>query len=205
MNFSATTCYRVSARHAEAPAADWREQLATRLGSRPRRLGVWAELGLYGALQCLGNDARLASHDALLVSSRFGPASLMLDAVAQVQEGLPLPLTFMQIQPNQILSTLSAQLGWQGDARFVAHPQPLVVLATALAMARSGGHGVLVGWVDTTPVGTSVWVHLQPETDLMSLSGKTWSRVPDGDVVALTQTITHARLDDSGPTVIIEG
>jgi len=30
--------------------ADWRAQLATRLGQRPRRMGVLAELALYGAL-----------------------------------------------------------------------------------------------------------------------------------------------------------
>jgi len=33
--------------------ADWRERLAVRLGQRPRRIGTWAELALYGARLCL--------------------------------------------------------------------------------------------------------------------------------------------------------
>ncbi|RYY52962.1 MAG: hypothetical protein EOO24_64695, partial [Comamonadaceae bacterium] len=35
------------------PPADWRDALAARLGQRPRRIGVWAELALHGARQCL--------------------------------------------------------------------------------------------------------------------------------------------------------
>lgn len=46
--------------------ADWRERLVARLGQRPRRLGTWTELALYGALECLvdgvnGSDARDAA------------------------------------------------------------------------------------------------------------------------------------------------
>ncbi len=33
--------------------ADWRDQLAARLGARPRRLGAWTELAMFGALRCL--------------------------------------------------------------------------------------------------------------------------------------------------------
>ena len=35
---------------------DWREQLATRLGQRPRRIGILAELALYGSLDCLAGE-----------------------------------------------------------------------------------------------------------------------------------------------------
>jgi hypothetical protein len=38
---------------ASPPPADWREQLAQMLGAKPRRIGTWAELGLYGALRCM--------------------------------------------------------------------------------------------------------------------------------------------------------
>lgn len=205
MSTTGTTCYRVSARHAQAPAPDWREQLAARLGTRPRRLGLWAELGLYGALQCMGSNARAADQVALLVNSQFGPASLLQEALGQVREGLPLPLTFLQIQPNQLLATLSTQLGWRGDARCVMHPQPLTVLAAALAMAQPAGLDVLVGWVDTHPFNTSYWLHLQPVTDPTALVGKTWVSAPTHTLGRLLQTVTHVQLDAAGPTVIIEG
>ena len=46
---------------AAPPPADWREQLAQMLGAKPRRIGTWAELGMYGALCCMAdageNDA----------------------------------------------------------------------------------------------------------------------------------------------------
>lgn len=38
-------------RIAAPPPADWHEQLAQMLGAKPRRIGTWAELGLYGALR----------------------------------------------------------------------------------------------------------------------------------------------------------
>lgn len=38
---------------ATPPAQDWREALAHMLGAKPRRIGAWAELGLYGALTCM--------------------------------------------------------------------------------------------------------------------------------------------------------
>lgn len=38
--------------------SDWRDQLVLRLEQRPRRLGTWAELALYGALQCLDAQDR---------------------------------------------------------------------------------------------------------------------------------------------------
>ncbi|MFO1263518.1 MAG: hypothetical protein U1E84_09315 [Rhodoferax sp.] len=205
MSIKGTPCYRVSARHAQAPAPDWREQLAARLGARPRRLGLWAELGLYGALQCLGSNVRPTDQAALLVCSQFGPASLLQEALGQVHEGLPLPHTFLQIQPNQLLATLSAQLGWRGDARCVAHPQPLTVLATALAMAQPTNLDVLVGWVDTHPVNTSGWLHLQPVTDPTALADKTWVRDPTHSLGSLLQSVMYVRLDAAGPAVIIEG
>ncbi len=205
MSIKGTTYYRVCARYAQAPAPDWREQLAARLGTRPRRLGPWAELGLYGALQCMDSKARPADQFALLVCSQFGPASLLQEALGQVREGLPLPHTFLQIQPNQLLATLSTQLGWRGDARCVAHPQPLTVLAAALAMVQPSGLDVLVGWVDTHPVNTSYWLHLQPVTEPTPLVGKAWVSAPGPELGRLLQTVTHVQLDAAGPTVIIEG
>ena len=124
------TVYHIRARCVAQPAsADWREQLAIRLGSRPRRLGRWAELGLYGALECLAIDGEctLAERAAMVLSSQHGPALAMRSALAQAREDLPLPLTFLQTQPSQLLATLSAQLRWCGDARFITHRNPLAV------------------------------------------------------------------------------
>ncbi len=192
--------YRIRARCLAQPAAtDWREQLSNRLGGRPRRLGRWAELGLYGAMECLAADteSRLAEHAALVLSSQHGPALAMRSALVQVREGLPLPLTFLQIQPSQLLATLSAQLGWCGDARFITHPDPLSILTVALTIADSHTDGLLLGWVNELDVESSIWLRLQPVAD----PGGTWCE-PD-DFAALVQHASHVRLGPSRPEVII--
>ena len=43
------TAWHTLAHHGAPPPPDWRERLAVRLGKRPRRLGAWAELAVYGA------------------------------------------------------------------------------------------------------------------------------------------------------------
>ncbi|MDR7306085.1 hypothetical protein [Rhodoferax saidenbachensis] len=193
------TVYQVCARYVAQPvAADWRERLASHLGSRPRRLGRWAELGLYGALECLAADGEstLAEHAALVLSSQHGPALAMRSALAQVHEDLPLPLTFLQTQPSQLLATLSAYLGWSGDARFITHPDPFAVLA--LATALSHADGLLVGWVDEIDVESSVWLRLRAVAD----PGGDWCRA--GDFAMLVQCASHVRLGSSELTVIID-
>jgi hypothetical protein len=185
------TVYRIRARCvAQPPAADWREQLASRLGSRQRRLGRWAELGLYGALECLAVDAEstLAEHAALVLSSQHGPALAMRSAVVQAREDLPLPLTFLQTQPSQLLATLSAQLRWCGDARFITHPDPLAMLALALALADSHADGMLLGWVNEVGTESSLWLRLQPVAD----PGGAWRQA--GDFGTLLQRASHVRL-----------
>jgi len=183
--------YRIRARCIAQPAvADWREQLASRLGGRPRRLGRWAELGLYGALECLavGAENTLAEQAVLVLSSQHGPALAMRSAVAQVCEGLPLPLTFLQIQPSQLLASLAAQLRWCGDARFFTHPDPLCVLTLALTVAESHADGVLLGWVNELEVESSVWLRLQPVAD----PGGVWCA--PSDFGTLAQRASHVRL-----------
>jgi hypothetical protein len=195
------TVYRIRTRFVAQPAAtDWREQLVNRLGGRPRRLGRWAELGLYGALECLavdGEDA-LAEHAALVVSSQHGPALAMRSALAQAREGLPLPLTFLQTQPSQLLATLSAHLHWCGDARFVTHPDPLAVLALALAIAGHHTDGLLLGWVNELEAESSLWLRLQPVAD----PGGVWFNPTDFET--LVQRVSHVRLGVSGLAVIID-
>jgi hypothetical protein len=198
------TVYRIRARCAAPPAADWREQLAARLGGRPRRIGRWAELGLYGALQCMdrGGEGALPAHAAVVLSSQHGPAFSMREALGQVREGLPQPLTFLQIQPSQLLATLSAQLHWCGDARFVTQPDPLAVLDLALAMAEGQADGLLLGWVNEldelgSQCESSQWLRLEPVAD----PGGAWQALRDFEM--LQGCVSHVQHSSSGLAVII--
>ena len=114
--------WRLAAQFHAAPApADWREALAARLGQRPRRLGRWAELVLYGARQCLdaAGEPVLPAGALLRVSTLYGTQSATRASAQQCQAGLPMPFTFMQSQPAQMLAALALHLGWRGDASFI--------------------------------------------------------------------------------------
>ena len=183
------TTYRISARSiSQSIVEDWRERLADRLGSRPRRLGRWAELGLYGALECLAvsGESTLAENAAVVLSSQYGPALAMRSALSQAREGLPMPLTFLQTQPSQLLATLSAQLHWCGDARFITHSDPLAVLA--LAIAGRHADGMLLGWVNELDTESSLWLRLQPDADPKGV----WRKVSDFQTVL--QHASHVRM-----------
>lgn len=193
------TVYRIQARCVARPApADWREQLAQRLGSRPRRLGLWAELGLYGALECLSlaGEDRLAGQAALVLSSRHGPVLAVRNALEQARDNLPLPLTFLQTQPSQLLAALSAQLQWLGDARFLVHPDGLALLDLALVLADSHADGLLLGWVDEQDMESSIWLRLQPVAD----PGGDWLAAVDFE--SLLQYASHVRRGLQRPEVL---
>lgn len=145
---------------ASPPPADWREQLAGMLGGKPRRVGTWTELGLYGALTCMADAGEAAlPQDALLilVSERGSYAATGL-ALEQMIENLPMPLTFLQTQPSQLLASLAARLNWQGHACFFAGTALLSVLE--LAAVQMGNGGVLLGWVDEMDGGITTWLRL---------------------------------------------
>jgi hypothetical protein len=145
------------------PPADWREQLATLAGGRPRRISLWTELGLYGALRCMAQagEARLPPGAALWLGSRRGTHVATASVIAQSRDELPMPLSFLQTQPSQSLAILGAQLGWVGSACFVAGGSPPALLQ--LATARMAEAGVLLGWVDDMDGGSSHWLRLCPE------------------------------------------
>ena len=145
------------------PPADWRDELAQMLGHRPRRLGEWTELALYGALSCLraAGEARLPPGARLRLVSRSGPASAQRDALAQLSEGLPMPFAFMQSQPAITLAALAQALQWQGDAAFMAvrDGQPF----EAQCLRGAGPAGLLLGRVDTGDDGLrSEWKLWRP-------------------------------------------
>jgi hypothetical protein len=128
--------------------ADWRDQLAKRLGQRPRRMGPWAELALYGARLCLdaAQEPALAAGAQLRVASLSGPLSASRTITGQARTGLPMPFAFMQSQPSQMLAALSQHLAWQGDARFTLCRDKQAVLQ--LAQQECGAAGLLIGWVE---------------------------------------------------------
>ncbi|WP_225784280.1 hypothetical protein [Xenophilus sp. Marseille-Q4582] len=141
--------WRLQAHEGQAPLTpDWHDELARRLGHRPRRLGEWTEVALYGALRCLhaAGEAALPPTARLRLLSRGGPAQAQRAALAQSREGLPMPFTFMQSQPAITLAALAQALHWQGDAAFVAARD--VDAAIWMGLHGAGAAGALVGVVE---------------------------------------------------------
>jgi len=139
------------AAHVDLPVlpADWRDALALRLGERPRRLGAWAELALYGARRCLdeAGEAALPPAARLRVLSLSGAQAAMRAGIAQVRGGaLPMPFQFMQSQPALMLAALGRALGWRGDASFVLGRDPQALLR--LALCGAAPEGLLFGRIE---------------------------------------------------------
>jgi len=151
------------AHHATPPPDDWRQRLGQRLDQRLRRIGPWAELALFGARACLdaAGEAVLPPGAVLLVTSLRGAVTATRTAIEQqVERGLPMPFTFLQTQPSQMLAALGQQLQWTGDARFVLGRDTLAL--RRLAQLDAGPAGVLVGHVEEGPVPRSEWWRLVP-------------------------------------------
>ena len=145
---------------AEPPPPDWRDQLAARLGQRPRRIGPWAELALYGARQCLdaAGETALPPGVSLRVASLSSASGATQAGLEQCRSGLPMPFTFMQSQPSQMLAALSQHLAWQGDASFMAGRDPQAV--RHLAECEAGPAGLLFGWVEESDPWRTEWWRL---------------------------------------------
>ena len=146
---SAARAWRTLAHESvDPPPADWRDQLAARLGQRPRRLGAWVELALFGARRCLdaAGEGALVDGALLRVASLGGPRGATRSVADQLRNGLPLPVAFMQSQPGQMLAAMSLHLGWSGDASFIACRDRAALLR--LAQGESGPAGLLIGWVE---------------------------------------------------------
>jgi hypothetical protein len=146
---------------AAPPPADWREELTQMLGAKPRRIGTWAELGLYGALRCMVNagETTLPQDALLMLASRRGTYAATDIVLEQMRDDLPMPLVFLQTQPSQLLALLAAQMGWKGHACFLAGARPQALLR--LAAAQAGDDGLLLGWVDEMDGGSTNWLRLR--------------------------------------------
>lgn len=142
---------------------DWRARLAQRLGERPRRVGAWAELALYGALSCLdaAHEEALPAGALLRVGSLSGPLMAARAATQQAMSGLPMPFTFMQSQPSQMLAALSRHLAWQGDARYIVSRDRDAL--QQLALQESGAAGLLFGWVEEDR--STEWWRFVPQSE----------------------------------------
>lgn len=146
---------------AAPPPPDWCARLALLLGAKPRRIGTWAELGLYGALHCMADagESTLPQDAILMLASRRGTYAATGLVLEQLREDLPMPLAFLQTQPGQLLALLAAQMQWSGHACFFASTAHHALLR--LAAAQSGSGGVLLGWVDEMEGGSTNWLRLR--------------------------------------------
>lgn len=147
---------------ADRPPEDWRDRLAARLGHRPRRIGVLAELALYGALRCLDHakEDGLPKDVVLRLSSSCGPVAAISHVLEQIREDLPLPFSFLQSQTSQILPAIAGALDWQGDAGVVMALDPMD--SAMLACRQAGRSGMLLGWVEEGACCRSQWIRLVP-------------------------------------------
>jgi hypothetical protein len=155
--------WRISGRcFASPPPADWRAQLAARLGQRPRRIGEWVELALFGARQCLdaAGENELPAAALLSLSSLHGPDIALRAALEQARSGAPLPIGFLNSQPSQALPALAGHLRWSGNGRVLTTREPGAALL--LASLEAGPEGMLLGWVDEDAPGQSIWLRLLP-------------------------------------------
>ena len=146
---------------------NWRDLLSTRLGQRPRRIGILAELALYGALDCLdaAQEPALPEDVVLRVCSLRGAATAIVQVLEQNRQELPMPFSFLQSQTSQLLPALAAALKWQGDAGIVVARERMNL--AMLVAQQAGKNGMLLGWVEESPC-LSDWLRLarctaQPE------------------------------------------
>ena len=157
------TAWRTLAHHAAPPPEDWHARLCARLGQRPRRLGGWAELAVYGARSCLdeAGETTLPPGALLLVASLRGPVAATRAGIEQMnQGGTPMPFSFLQSQPGQMLAGVCQHLRWRGDARFVLSRDAHAVLK--LAQREASTAGLLLGWVDEGASLRSEWWRMVP-------------------------------------------
>jgi 3-oxoacyl-[acyl-carrier-protein] synthase-1 len=143
---------------------NWRDALADMLGQRPRRIGAWAEAGLFGALQCMrdAGETGLPSNAILRISSLHGPMTAILKTLDTiVEDGMAMPVAFLQSQPGQLPAIIGQALQWQGDGRIANHRDPLALLGAACSEA--GPAGMLIGWVEEggDDLASSHWLRLR--------------------------------------------
>ncbi len=170
--------FHIKACHNLPPESNWREQLIGLLGSKPRRLSRWCELGMFGALSCLKKSgqfqlsgtqllgsqlsgSQLSSEVSLRVYSEYGTITATRSALEQACESLPMPFTFMQTQPGQLFNALGTAIGWHGDGYSTAYCDRQ---RGELALLYSFAQSALLAWVDEELELISRWIWLEDVT-----------------------------------------
>lgn len=183
-----TNTFRVRACYNQAIPKDWREQLIVLLGNRPRRLSLWCELGLFGALSCLKQagiehpSISLSSHISITLVSHIATITSTQKALEQARDNLPMPFTFMQTQPGQLFNALGSALDWHGNGLTTSHTN---IQAGEAALLHSIQQGALIAWVDELPQPISRWLWLE-RADINS--EQSWQQISSCfDITASTQ------------------
>ena len=171
--------FQIKACHNVSPDHNWREQLINMLGSKPRRLSSWCELGMFGALSCLKKSmqiqlanapstTQLSSEVSLRVYSEYGTIAATRSALAQACENLPMPFTFMQTQQGQLFNALGTTLGWHGDGYSTTYENRRF---GELALLNSFNGSALLAWVDEERELISRWIWLEDVTPNLNNNG----------------------------------
>lgn len=157
--------FKVVAAQLGQVSEDWRKELIDLLGSKPRRLSPWCELGLWGALSCIAKTGQRSLSDAVAIRlyCELGTIATTRKALEQMQEGLPMPFTFIQTQPGQLFNALGITLGWHGDGLTTSYNEPRRGEASLL----QGSHqAILLAWVEEQPLARSHWLYLEKAQQL---------------------------------------
>lgn len=152
------TAYRILCASCRPVTDNWRTQLVNRLGYKPRRLSQWCELGLWGALESLAQVDQALVNDTLTVRvyTRHSTLNASLQALEQLRSFPPMPFTFLQTQPGQLLGHLGKALNWRGDGVVLT-----VDSVDSVVPLCSEGALQLIGWLDDVRQLTSQWLLLQ--------------------------------------------
>jgi hypothetical protein len=144
----------------EDPASTALGELLTRqLGERPRRLGVFAQLALAGALECRERVRALAaeipSDTAMLLTSEFAVWMELAPRLASfnVNDQAPTPYEFLAVQGNSACLAVAQRLGIAGEVLLLAsddESRDMVVATLA-----SDSPGLLLGRVE---IGECEWI-----------------------------------------------
>jgi hypothetical protein len=163
---------------------NWSTQLVSLLGSKPRRLSRWCELGLFGGLSCISKTGQLhlPNDVPVRVYSEYATIHATHMALEQASEHLPMPFTFMQTQPSQLLNALGTALGWHGDGSTLAG---IARQQTEIALLQSIRQSALLAWVDEEPELISRWIWLE---EIESNIGQNWQVAE-----SIFQTSSNAR------------
>lgn len=159
--------WRIESRSSECLYSDdWRQELAILLGYRPRRMSLFAESVMYGALMCLSrvSDFAPSNLSTIRLSSSWGAYTSTRKAVESSINELPLPFTFLQSQMSQALASLVSALKWHGDASIImtASNTDFMYMSLLQANHRSVLLGCADELLDASANSFNHWLYLVP-------------------------------------------